>query len=93
MSRIQETFEWANPNEFLPEDRHLVELCSLEGLTTVLLDARIAWKESMRAALSAVEHACIKRTMEHTNCVDYSSLQASYFHQHPLNQRAPTFKR
>ena len=46
----------------------------------VLSDAKIAWEEYMRAALSAAEHTCIKRTMEHIDCINYDSSQASYFH-------------
>ena len=75
MSRIIGTFKWANPDEPFPEDRHLVELYSPETLTMVTSDARIVWEEYMRAAFLAVEHTCIKKTMECIDCVDYSMLQ------------------
>ena len=42
-------------------------------------NARIAWEEFMRAVLLVVEQTHIKRTMEHIDCVDYGSLQASHF--------------
>ena len=93
MSRIIDTFEWVDPNEHLPEDRHLVDSHSPETLATATSDARIAWEKSMRTAFAAVEQARVKRTMERINCVDYSMLQASYFCHNPPNQRAPTFKR
>ena len=93
MSRIIDTFEWVDPDELLPEDRHLVDSHSPETLATATSDARIAWEESMRTAFAAVEHARIKRTLERIDCVDYSSLQTSHFHRTPPNQRAPTFKR
>ena len=93
MARIIDTFKWVDPDELLPEDRHLVDSHSPETLATATLDARIAWEESMRTAFDAVEHARIKRTLERIDYVDYSSLQTSHFCRTPSNQRAPTFKR
>ena len=93
MSRIIDTFEWVDPDELFPEDRHLVDSHSPETLATVTSDARIAWEESIQTAFAAVEHTHIKRTMERIGCVDYSMLQASHFCPNPRNQRAPTVKR
>ena len=93
MSRIIDTFEWVDPGELLPEDRHLVDSRSPKTLATVTSDARIAWKESMRTAFVAVGHTRIKRTMKRIGCVNCSVLQASHFCPNPPNQRVPTFKR
>ena len=93
MSHIIDTFEWVDPDELLPEDRHLVDSHSLKTLATVISDARIVWEELMRTAFAAVKRTRVKRTMERIDCVDYSMLQASYFCHNPPNQRAPTFKR
>ena len=93
MERIIDTFEWVDPDELCPEDSHLVDSHSPASLATATSDARIAWEESMRAALAAAEHIRRKHTLERLDCEDYDMLQTSHFPRNTPNQRASTFKR
>ena len=69
MDRIQETFEWTDPEELLQEDRYLVLNYTPAELAVASSDERRAWEDSIDVARTAAGHA---QAAQHSNTMDCS---------------------
>ena len=81
MERIQETFEWTDPEELLQEDRYLVLNYTPAELAVASSDVRRAWEESVRVAHAAVDQAGVERHSVSMDCLDFVDLQSSFFEE------------
>ena len=79
MRRIEEFLELTNPEDFLEQDRFLVEEYSLEELAAATSTKTIVWEESVDSAKATAKHARVRRTLNKLNCSNYDELQTFFF--------------
>ena len=81
MARIQDTFEWTDPEELLQEDRYLVLNYTPAELAVASSDERRAWEDSMNVAHAAADHAEAAQQSNSMDCSDFVDMQHPFLEE------------
>ena len=87
MERIQDTFEWTDPEELLPEDRYLVLNYTPADLGVASADKRRTWEDSMNAARAAADHAGNAQQSDTMDCSDFVDLMPPFLEERDKAQK------